>query len=410
MLYINRSMFNLSSKNIVKLSKDNGELYYNLINDNEFPIRRHIENTYNVTPSFCYPDEEFSGEILSFLLKNGKLMNFTSTGKIELLEKDTIKGLRGGTFWFAYKKVFIRLTIKNQTDEKEHLTISAGFSPALEWSENEKDKEYSSSQIFSLGFVFPTDVQKIPLEDFVQFIHKPTKGRVHLFIKNQYGEYDFEPITVDIPDNVDLSLNYGKDFLEIDKTIKERLSEKSSGLYMFHGPPGTGKTTYIKYLAGQIDRDFIYIPTSMLEFFTSDPNSLSVLLQKPNSILILEDAEKAIIKREDNGMASSVSSLLNLSDGIMSDILKTAVILTYNCSRQEVDDALRRKGRLRVDYEFDLLKIEDAKILAKALKYSDKLIESEIKDKMSIADIYNLKDKVNFYEEKEEEVPRIGFR
>ena len=394
----------------MKLTKDKDELYYNLVNDNEFPIRRHIENTYGVAPSFCYPDEEFTGDMLLFLLKNGKLMNFTSTGKIELLEKDSIKGVRGGTFWFAYKKVFVRLTIKNQTDEKEHLTISAGFSPALEWSEHEKDKEYSPAQIFSLGFIFPSNVQDVPFKDFIEFIHKPTKGRVHLFIKNQYGEYDFEPISVDIPDNVDLALNYGKDFIEIDKTIKERLSEKSSGLYMFHGPPGTGKTTYIKYLAGQIDRDFIYIPTSMLEFFTSDPNSLSVLLQKPNSVLILEDAEKAIIKREDNGMASSVSSLLNLSDGIMSDILKTAVVLTYNCSRQEVDEALKRKGRLRVDYEFDLLKIEDAKILAKALKYSDKLIESEIKDKMSIADIYNLKDKVNFYEEKEEEIPRIGFR
>lgn len=403
-------MFNLTSKNIMKLTKDKDELYYNLVNDNEFPIRRHIENTYEVAPSFCYPDEEFTGDILLFLLKNSKLMNFTSTGKIELLEKDSIKGVRGGTFWFAYKKVFVRLSIKNQTDEKEHLTISSGFSPALEWSENEKDKEYSPAQIFNLGFIFPSNVQDIPFKDFVEFIHKPTKGRVHLFIKNQYGEYDFEPISVDIPDNVDLALNYGKDFVEVDKTIKERLSEKSSGLYMFHGPPGTGKTTYIKYLAGQIDRDFIYIPTSMLEFFTSDPNSLSVLLQKPNSVLILEDAEKAIIKREDNGMASSVSSLLNLSDGIMSDILKTAVVLTYNCSRQEVDEALKRKGRLRVDYEFDLLKVEDAKNLAKSLNYSDKLIESEIKEKMSIADVYNLKDKVNFYEEKEEDVPRIGFR
>jgi hypothetical protein len=94
----------------------------------------------------------------------------------------------------------------------------------------------------------------------------------------------------------------------------------------------------------------------------------------------------------------------------MSDILKTAVVLTYNCSRQEVDEALRRKGRLRVDYEFDLLKVEDAKILAESLNYSDKLIQSEIKEKMSIADIYNLKDKVNFYEESEDDIPRIGFR
>jgi hypothetical protein len=396
---------------VVKLKQDHGELYYNVINDNEFPIRRYIEYTFGAAPSFYYPDDEFSSEALNFLLKRGKLMNFTSTGKITLVDKNSLTGIRGGTFWFSYKDVFVRISIKNQTDEKEYLTISAGFNPALEYEESENERKYSSNQTFTIAFIAPTTSQNYPLDDFVPFVTNPKVGRVHLFIKNQYGDYDFEPISVDIPDNVDLSLNYGEEFLNVDKTIKERLSEKSSGLYMFQGPPGTGKTTYIKYLAGQIDRDFIYIPTSMLEFFATDPNSLSVLLQKPNSILILEDAEKAIIKREDNAMASSVSSLLNLSDGIMSDILKTAVILTYNCSRQEVDEALKRKGRLRVDYEFGNLKASDAKKLAEHLKYPASLIEEEIKKDISLADVYNLKDKVNFYEEKEEEdTPRIGFR
>ena len=337
-------------------------------------------------------------------------MSFTCTGKIEAVQKDSLKGIRGGTFWFSYKDVFIRVTIKNQNDEKEHLRVTAGFNKDVIWEESTEDLKYSDSMIINLGFFAPSTAQKYPLEDFNSFIHKPEKARVHLFIKNQYGEYDFEPIKVDIPENMDLELNYGKDFLAVDKTIKERLGEKSSGLYMFHGPPGTGKTTYIKHLAATIDRDFIYVPTSMLEFFTSDPNSLSVLLQRPNSVLILEDAEKAIMKREDNGMASSVSSLLNLSDGIMSDILKTAVVLTYNCPRQDVDEALRRKGRLRADYEFDYLKLDDAKKLAAHLNYPDDLIEKEIAEKMSIADVYNLKDKVEFYEKKDDNQPRIGFR
>jgi SpoVK/Ycf46/Vps4 family AAA+-type ATPase len=180
---------------------------------------------------------------------------------------------------------------------------------------------------------------------------------------------------------------------------------------MFHGLPGTGKTTYIKYLASIVDRDFIYIPTTMVETFTSDPNCLSVLIQKPNSVIILEDAEKAIMKRHGDGMDSSaVSSLLNLSDGIMSDILKTSVILTYNCPKNEIDSALRRKGRLQVDYEFTALSIEDSKKLAKHLKYNKKTIDA-IKEKMSVADIYNLEKDVDLNEEKinEDKERIVGF-
>ncbi|NBT59927.1 AAA family ATPase, partial [bacterium] len=202
----------------------------------------------------------------------------------------------------------------------------------------------------------------------------------------------------------------GSNFLEINDTITKRLTERSNGLYMFHGLPGTGKTTYIKYLANIIDRDFIYVPTNMLEYFTTDPTSISILLRRPNSVLILEDAEKAILKRENTDASnSSVSSLLNLSDGIMSDIVRTAIILTYNCSKQDIDKALKRKGRLQMDYEFRLLTKEEATKLAKKLKYPKKIIEDEITGDISLADIYNLQTKVDFYEKKEKEKRIIGF-
>ena len=42
----------------------------------------------------------------------------------------------------------------------------------------------------------------------------------------------------------------------------------------------------------------------------------NLLLENKNSILILEDAEKAILNRNENNESSLVSSLLNISDGI----------------------------------------------------------------------------------------------
>lgn len=406
-------MFSIPKKQIQSIEITGNDLsFYNATNDNEFPIRRYIEKKHGYAPSFFYSDEHFKGEIFQYMLKHGTLLSYTSVGKLLPMIEDSYKGLRGGTFWFSYKDVYIRISLDNAPDESENMFTSSSFSHMpmnIKLEEDGSEKIIPDNKTFSIMMAAPSIVQKFPIEDFKDFIIKDAKGKVHIFIKNQYNEYDFEPIKLETNTDMNLELNYGAKFKEIHDTITQRLTEKPSGLYMFHGLPGTGKTTYIKYLAGKIERDFIYIPTNMLEYFTSDPNSLSVLLKKPNSVLVLEDAEKAILKREDGGSSSSVSSLLNLSDGIMSDIMKTAIILTYNCSKQDIDEALRRKGRLQVDYEFGLLPKDDAIALAKSLNYPKEIIDTEITEDMSLADVYNLKIKVDFYEKNNKTERVIGF-
>ena len=365
--------------------------------------------TYGYSPSFLFLDEKFDEGIFDFFMTNGKLIKTSCTGKLIQLNKN-YKQVRGGTFWFEYKDIYVKISASGQEDE--NMVMDVGGMPfGFDLDEKSRTDNKITTKKYDLMIAAPSNVQDYHLDEFEKFITKDEGSKVHLFIKNQYGDYAFEPISVNVPENIDLTMNYGSKFLEIDKTIKERLSSNKSGLFMFHGLPGTGKTTYIKYLASQVDRDFIYIPTTMVETFTSDPNCLSVLIQKPNSVIILEDAEKAIMKRHGDGMDSSaVSSLLNLSDGIMSDILKTSVILTYNCPKNEIDSALRRKGRLQVDYEFTALNITDAKKLAKSLKYSKKTIDG-IKKAMSVADIYNLEKDVDLNEEKINVDPErvIGF-
>jgi hypothetical protein len=93
----------------------------------------------------------------------------------------------------------------------------------------------------------------------------------------------------------------------------------------------------------------------------------------------------------------------------MSDIMKTSIIVTYNCSKHDIDDALRRKGRLQIDYEFGLLPVDDAKELAESLNYPNDFINKEITEPISLADIYNLQTKVDFLDKKEKTNRIIGF-
>lgn len=408
-------MFNLGEFDVKKLhnGKQDKDTYFSPSRENDFPIKNYIERNYNCCACFFYPDENYNYSILHHLFKYGKLLYFTTVGNLNSVIKNPIDGLRGGSLWFEYKNVFIKITLKDQPDEMndDSFVGSLSYPPNTKFLEHIKDADTTkdSDRIFYMAIVAPVTVQKYPLEDFQKFIVKKQKGRINVFIKNQYGDFSFESIKLNNSDDINIGLNYGQEFTNINDTIISRLNKNTSGLYMFHGSPGTGKTTYIKYLATQVNRDFIYIPTNMLEYFTTDPSSISILLTKPNSVLVLEDAEKAILKREDGGSTSSVSSLLNLSDGIMSDIMKTAIILTYNCPKNDVDDALRRKGRLHIDYEFRLLKKEDAINLAKTLNFSDSFIEEKITEDISLADVYNLQIQNDFQSKKETKTNKIGF-
>lgn len=191
----------------------------------------------------------------------------------------------------------------------------------------------------------------------------------------------------DLPETkVDVALNYGKHFAEnVHPEIVRKLSEKGSGLYLFHGPPGTGKTTYIKHLANTLNKKFVFIPHSQA-LDLDGPSLLSLLASNIDSVLVLEDAEALLEDREiSNNFA--ISTILNLSDGIVGSLLKTSIILTYNTSENKIDKAISRKGRLCVDHLFDSLTTEEAQALAASLG-----IEEEIIEPMTLGDVYNMTD------------------
>lgn len=176
------------------------------------------------------------------------------------------------------------------------------------------------------------------------------KSIIEIVITDHRGQAEFQAHELDSPE-ICLETMYNDDFKPVYEHVIEKLNKAGKGVVLLHGLAGTGKTHLIKHLTTQVDKHFIFLPVQMIAQLTS-PSFMPMLLRRPNSVLVLEDCENYIEDRQLGRSGSVVSSLLQITDGILSDILNLQVICTFNTDLTQVDAALLREGRLIAEYEF----------------------------------------------------------
>jgi hypothetical protein len=202
---------------------------------------------------------------------------------------------------------------------------------------------------------------------------------INLIVK---GDYGLELKALEIKrTKLDIDLYYEDDFKEIDSVIRHRLSKKNDkGIVLLHGLPGTGKTTYLRYLAGMLKKRVLFLSPSVAGSLM-EPSFIDLLIDHPNSVIIIEDAEHIIMDRRIGG-GSSVSNLLNISDGLLADFLNVQLICTFNSSLTMVDSALMRKGRLIAKYEFGKLSQQKAERLSRHMG-----LKQRVEGPMTLAEV-----------------------
>ncbi|EWC47281.1 hypothetical protein DRE_03400 [Drechslerella stenobrocha 248] len=146
------------------------------------------------------------------------------------------------------------------------------------------------------------------------------------------------------------------DFLSSSKWYHDRGIPYRRG-YLLHGPPGSGKSSFIKALAGELNYDICLVNLS--ERGLTDDRLNHLLSNMPTrSIALLEDVDAAFANRRQkneegySGANVTFSGLLNALDGVASSE-ERILFLTTNF-KERLDEALVRPGRVDMAVEIGL--------------------------------------------------------
>ncbi len=150
--------------------------------------------------------------------------------------------------------------------------------------------------------------------------------------------------------DIEKFINSEEDYIKFGQSYKRN--------YLFYGPPGSGKTSFIYALASKFDFKIFIInitPDLTNDVFINLIQNIES--KKQSSILILEDIDSLFKERKStNEHWITFSGILNIFDGIFCKE-KLLIFLTTN-HKELLEPALLRPGRIDYIVEFDMAKKE----------------------------------------------------
>ena len=371
-------------------------------------VYKGVNNLINVNDISVYAEAEGINplKLYVYLFKSfPNKLNFTSfSDKFEKKYNDYTVSLNLNKFIKVIKEKYpnVKLNLNKHCDESLNL-YSIYLTVLLE---EQKTIAYVDTSSDTGLIVYCEDesngaeLYKIYIRSIVKTAPPEQRKQISLILSKTGGGYKL--MDSDIKQvKVSIDKHYNDDFKKADKIIKEFIDEEdTSGLVILNGVKGTGKTTYIRHLINNSSRRFVYLTREMASALT-DPSFIAFLTEIKGCVLVIEDCENLVAARNQGNQSTGISNILNMCDGLLSDIFNIKIIATFNEDIRKVDDALLRKGRLVYRYEFKELCLEKTNNLLKSLKIDF------VSDKpMTLADIFNYeKDNGSAQTEKK----KIGF-
>lgn len=177
--------------------------------------------------------------------------------------------------------------------------------------------------------------------------------------------YSGDGSSVSVPLNVDrMPIDEMYPFLGDEKLTDyyDRFLKSTANILLLIGPPGTGKTTFIRGLLAHSESSAVVTyDASILE----KDYVFARFIEDDATIMVLEDSDNFLKSRSDGN--SMMHRFLNVGDGLVTTKGKKLIFSTNLPSIRDIDSALIRPGRCFDILEFKPLSTQNAQKLAEKL-------------------------------------------
>jgi len=354
-------------------------------------INKAIISNFGRVSEFGIADFFYSSFVFTNLSESKRIFEFSMTGLLKGSVKEFLKQYVELT---AAKVVFECHEYEYQNFTLADDNLNSFFHIASSEERHVVNFYCNTPEKFILIKTFlVTSLASKRRDDNVYAISRTPKGGLDLMSLGKL-EYELE------------KENYESNIIEDYEYIIDQYSSKdpSGRLVILNGKPGVGKSHLVRGILSKLKNTLIIILPSRLTGEIDGPELIQLIIserkdrygifsndgtlnkkKKESSFLFLiEDADSCLVPRGSDNM-STISSLLNYTDGIFGSMMDIRIIATTNAETINFDSALTRPGRLCSHVYLNLLNPERATSVFKRLAKGKEKI---YKEAVSLAQVY----------------------